>query len=186
MAEPGRACHHLAMTSVQLPVKIIVVLTLVLCGACGGTDTQDQSGTEPSSGPATSTATLIDYTKDDDRGAVLRKAADVRRLHDAPADFTHFMAGVVDTKVNSVEPDPDCPFAVTVRKLDTAGFAYGGFISCGGNAEMWAKRDGVWREIWAGQTAPNCKPLEEYSVPKAIAGNTCYDEAAEKDIDYAG
>ena len=37
------------------------------------------------------------------------KAADVRRLHDAPDDFKHFMAGVIDTKVHSFEPDPTAP-----------------------------------------------------------------------------
>jgi hypothetical protein len=166
-------------------VTFVVAAILLLSGACSGSETKD-AGTKPSSSPATPTATLIDYTKDDDRGAVLRKAADVSRLHDAPDDFTHFMAGVVDTKVHSSEPDPSCPFFVAVRKLDTSGFAIGGYLSCGGNAEMWARVDGVWREIYAGQDYPDCKSMEKYSVPKTIALDKCFDDGFKKLRDYTG
>jgi hypothetical protein len=173
------------MTSHRLPVQVVVLAILLLSGACG--DSKDASETEPSPREATAAAQLIDYTKDDDRGAVLRKASDVQRLHDAPDDFKHFMAGVVDAKVTSFEPDPDCPFFVSVRKLDTSGFAYGGYISCGGNAEIWAKVDGVWREIWAGQDYPDCKTMNQYSVPKALViDGKCYDDATEKVKDYTG
>jgi hypothetical protein len=175
------------MTSHRLPVHVGVLAILLLCGACGGSEPEDASAPEPSASSAAPAAELIDYTQEDDQGVVLRKAADVLRLHDAPEDFKQFMAGVVDSKLHGlVEPDPDCPFSVTVRKLDTAGFALGAFLSCGGNAEMWAKHDGVWQEIWAGQTAPDCKAMEKYSVPTSIAGKTCFDEPNERDIDYTG
>ena len=173
------------MTLHRLPFVIVAVATLLLSGACGSTDSTND-GAKASGSPEPPPATIIDYTKVDDRGAVLRKAEDVSRLRGAPDDFKHFMAGVVDTKVNSFEPDPDCPFFVTVRKLDAAGFAEGGYISCGGNAELWAKKDGVWREIYAGQEAPDCPTLKEYSVPPAIAGDQCFDEDSKKNLEYTG
>lgn len=175
------------MTPDRLPLTAIVVATLLLCGACSGNEPKDASASEPSASSAAPAATLIDYTKDDDRGAVLRKAEDVNRLHDAPDDFKHFMAGVVDAKVTGSEPDPDCPFFVSVRKLDTSGFAEGAYISCGGNAEIWAEVDGVWREIWAGQDYPDCKTMNRYSVPKTlVVEGKCYDEATQKVIAYSG
>lgn len=174
------------MTPHRLPVTFVVAAFLLLSGACSGSTTKDEGGTKPSSSAATPATKLIDYTKDDDRGAVLRKAADVQRLHGAPDDFKHFMAGVIDTKVHSFEPDPDCPFFVSVRKLDTSGFADGGYISCGGNAEMWARVDGVWREIYAGQDYPDCKTMEKYSVPKTIALDKCFDDGSKKLRDYTG
>lgn len=177
-------CHHLDMTPHRLPLTVIAIAALLLVGACGGDDSST-SATEPATSSADPAAKLIDYTKDDDRGAVLRKAADVRRLHDAPDDFKHFMAGVVDTKVHSFEPDPGCPFFVSVRKLETTGFAEGAYISCGGNAQIWAKVDGVWQEIWAGQDYPACKTMTKYSVPKALViEGKCYDEATKKVIAY--
>ena len=180
-------CHDLVMTSHRLPVHVVVLAILLFCGACGGGEPEDTSAPEPSASSAAPAANLIDYTKDDDRGVALRKPADVQRLHDAPDDFKQFMAGVVDGQLKGLdEPDPDCPFSVTVRKLDTAGFAEGAFLSCGGAAAMWAKPDGVWQEIWAGQTAPDCKAMKKYSVPTSIAGKTCFDEPNERDIAYTG
>lgn len=173
------------MTFRPLPLSIVVSAILLLSSACGDTTTDTTDG-EASPSQTSAAAEVVDYTQDDDRGAVLRKAADVERLHDAPDDFKQFMAGVVDAMVNSAEPDPDCPFSVNVRTYHPDGFAEGGFISCGGNAEIWAKRDGVWREIWAGQTAPDCKAMKEYSVPTSIAGTTCFDEPNERDVDYSG
>lgn len=184
MAHARCGCHDLVMTPRRLPLLLVVLATLLLSSSCGGGDAKEPSGTEAPASPAA--ARLIDYTQDDDRGAVLRKATDVKKLHDAPDDFKHFMAGVVDTKVHSFEPDPDCPFFVAVRKLDPSGFAVGGYLSCGGNAEMWAKADGVWREIYAGQDYPDCKTMEKYSVPKTIALDKCFDDGFKKLRDYAG
>lgn len=186
MAEGVADCHHLVMTSHRLPLNVVVLAVLLVCAACGGGDGKDTSEPEPSPSQTSAAPALIDYTKDDDRGAVLRKAADVERLHDAPDDFKHFMAGVVDTQVNSSEPDPECPFFVSVRKLDTSGFAEGAYISCGGNAEIWAKVGGVWQEIWAGQDYPDCTTMTEFSVPKSLViDGKCFDDATKKVIPYS-
>jgi hypothetical protein len=45
----------------------------------------------------------------------------------------------------------------------------------------------VWREIWAGQDYPDCKTMNQNSVPKALViDGKCYDDATEKVQDYTG
>jgi hypothetical protein len=71
-----------------------------------------------------------------------------------------------------------------VSQLDTSGYASGGITECGGAAFMWAKRDGVWQQIWGGQDIPACEDMKKYSVPKAIAGDRCWD--GKDAVEYTG
>lgn len=173
----------LAMKSNRLLAAALMVAALLLSGACGSDDKAD-GGTKPSSSPTTPATKLIDYEKDNNGGVEIQKAADVSKLVGAPDDFKQFIAGVIDQAVQSGGHDKTCPVTVGVSKLDTSGFATGGITDCGGAAFIWAKRDGVWQQIWGGQTTPGCDDMKKYSVPKAIAGDKCWD--GKNEVAYNG
>ena len=83
-------------------------------------------------------------------------------------------------------PAEDCQFTVGVTRIYTSGFAAGSQHSCGGAAFIWAKRDGVWQEVWSGQEAPDCDTMEKYSVPETIVGGKCFDAEKQGHNDYTG
>ena len=114
----------------------------------------------------------------------IRKAAEVVKLKDAPEDFKSFIAGIIDHASNSAEPSEECPATVTVSRIDPAGFASGGFNVCDGYALIWAKVDGVWRQIDAGQMYPACDTMRKYSVPRTIVGDQCAQDSG--NVEYTG
>lgn len=170
-----------------LPAAALLAAALLLLTACSSDD-DGSSAADPSSSPSSSDTTpatqLIDYEKDDAGGVTLRKPADVAGLTGAPDDFRQYMAGFVNATVTGIQEDPECPVVVQVSQLDTSGYAAGFTGACGGAAYMWAKRDGIWQQIWVGQEIPKCSDMTKYSVPKAIAGDRCQD--GKKDIAYSG
>jgi hypothetical protein len=174
------AATMLAMKSNRLLAAAAMAAALLLSDACGA-DEDGNGGTKPSSSPTTK---LIDYEKGNSNGGVeLKKAADVSKLEGAPDDFKRFIAGVTDQATQGVT-DNECPIIVGVSKIDTSGYASGSIRECGGAAFIWAKRDGVWQQIWGGQTTPGCNDMRKYSVPKAIAGEKCWD--GKDEVDYTG
>jgi hypothetical protein len=170
------------MTPTQLPVAAALAAALMICGACGSAD-DAKAGPSPSA-QATPKTKLIEFDQDDAAGLTIAKPADVSKLEGAPDDFKQFIAGIIDGL--KTPPDEDCQFTVGVARLDTSGFAAGNQHSCGGAAFIWAKRDGVWQEIWSGQEAPDCVTMEKYSVPKTIVGGQCFDAEKEGHADYSG
>lgn len=167
---------------------------LLLTAGCGGSD--DDKGSDeptrtasPTTAPTTSTtttptpeptqatttapaSTLINYGDD---GITVAKAADVAKLTGAPEDFTSFI--VADLQRQQDVKDEVCTEKpqIQVSRIDTRGWAAGGsFIpQCGGNATLWAKVSGGWREVWGGQTLPECKVLEKFTFPAGVAGGEC-------------
>jgi hypothetical protein len=156
------------------------LIVLLFAGACGSNDAKDDDAPSPS--PSNTPSELIEYDRDEATGTSIAKAADVAKLEGAPADFKQFIAGIVDA--SKVPADDDCQFTVAVAKVDTSGYAAGSMHSCGGAVYIWAKQDGVWQEIWSGQELPDCADMEKYSVPKAIAGDSCYEN--NQKVEYAG
>jgi hypothetical protein len=164
----------------RLPAAAALAAALLLSGACSADD--DPADAESSPPSAKPEAEVIEYDQEGAPGIVVAKAADVAKLEGAPDDFKQFIAGIIDS--NRSLPDDDCKFTVGVAKIDTSGFAAGSLHSCGGAAYIWAKRDGVWQEVWAGQELPQCDEMTKYSIPKSIAGDTCYE--GQKEVDYTG
>ena len=164
----------------RLPAAAVLAAALLLSGACSADDDPGEAESSPTS--ATPEAEVIEYDQEEAPGVVIAKAADVAKLEGAPDDFKQFVAGIIDS--NRTLPDDDCEFTVGVAKIDTSGFAAGSLHSCGGAAYIWAKRDGVWQEVWAGQELPQCEEMTKYSIPKSIAGDTCYE--GQKEVDYTG
>ena len=167
----------------RLPAAVWLTVAVLFSGACGA---DDERGADPSPPtPAEPKAELIEYDRDEAVGVTIAKPADVAKLRGAPDSFKQFVAGIVDASKSL--PDDDCQFTVGVAKVDTSGFAAGSMHSCGGAVYIWAERDGVWQEIWAGQELPLCDDLKKYSVPKAIGGDKCYDDKNMKDaVAYTG
>jgi hypothetical protein len=171
------------MMSTRIPAALLLTVATFLTGACGAQD--DTSGTASAPSASEPEAELIEYTDNPSEsvGVTVSKAGDVTQLEGAPDDFKQFIAGAV-TGATAMFEDKDCPFSVGVDRIDTSGFALGSMASCGGAAFIWAKRDGVWQQIWGGQDIPACEDLSKYSVPKSFWNDSCWD--GEKDVEYTG
>jgi hypothetical protein len=165
------------MNSKRLPATVVLAIALLLSGGCGAADDRDGDMSSPPT--ATAKAELIEYDQQED-GVLITKATDVAELKGAPDDFKQFIAGIIDAL--KTPPDHDCQVTVRVSKVDTSGYAKGSILSCGGAVYIWSKRDGAWQEIWSGQELPNCADMRKYSVPKPIAGDSCYE--GQKKVDY--
>ena len=176
----------MAMTPIRLPAAAVLAAALLLSSACGAQD--DSGGTASSPEPTEPQSELIEYTEkpEESVGVAITKVADVDKLKGAPDDFKQFIAGIIAAQVGMGTQDEDCPFTVGVDKIDTSGFAVGSMTSCGGAAFIWAKRDGLWQQIWGGQDIPACSDLTKFSVPTAIIGDKCYDERNNKVVEYTG
>ena len=172
------------MKSYRLPAATVLVAALLLSGACGANDDGDGAATStPSAQPKSE---VIEYTDNPDAGVgvEIKKVADVNQLKGAPEDFKQFIAGIIASQEGMGFPDKECPFSVGVDVIDPSGFARGSMFSCGGAAFIWAKRDGLWQQIWGGQDHPECEELTKFSVPKSMGFDQCWDG---KDvIDYKG
>lgn len=170
------------MKSNRLPAAAVLAAALLLSAACGADDDKGEATSSPTPEPQ---AELIEFDHDDAAGVVIARPADVAKLKGAPEDFKQFVAGIVDA--SKTLPEDECQFKVAIAKVDTSGFAAGSMHSCGGAAYIWAERDGVWQEIWAGQELPLCDDLKKYSVPKAIGGDKCYgDKSMKEAVEYTG
>ena len=168
------------MQSIRLPAAAVLAAALLFSGACGAED--DTGGAASSPKPTTPKSELIEYKQEDGGGVTIAKPADVAKLEGAPDGFKQYVAGVIDSDLTL--PEEGCEFTVHVASIETSGFATGSLHSCGGAAYIWAERDGVWQKIWAGQDLPDCETMKKYSVPKSIAGNTCWE--GDQEADYTG
>ena len=172
---------------------LLATAMLVLTAGCGGgSDDPDGAGGDPTTtapptpttattstatpSPAptksTSASTLIDYGDDE---VTVATAGDIAKLTGAPEDFKAFI--VADLQRQQDSESGVCVQApeIHVARIDTRGWAAGtNFIpKCGGDAALWAKIAGGWRQVWGGQTLPDCAVLEKYQFPASIAGTQC-------------
>lgn len=150
---------------------VAIALVLITAG-CGGSDGPGGTAGDPTKSATPTATTLIDYGDD---GVIVARAADVAKLTGAPEDFTSFIVAdlqrLQDSKDDVCTEKPE----IRVAKVDTRGWAAGGsFIpQCGGDAALWARVGGGWREVWTGQTLPDCSVLEKYRFPAPVAGQEC-------------
>jgi hypothetical protein len=154
----------------QLPAAAIVVAALLFIGACGAKDDAPKATT--SSPSATAPAKIIDYG---DEGVNLRTPEDVDKLEGAPEDFKQFASGAASQVMTDKSATDKCGPYISVSRVDPAGFASGSVFDCGGAELIWAKVDGIWRQIFGGQFVPPCDLVKKYSVPEAIVGGECDD-----------
>ena len=166
-----------------------------MASACSGL--QDSGGPTPTD-PAT--AKLLDFTTGSNNGIEIKSSSDVSKLAGVSDDFKNFIAGKIETLSAAEDVDDPCPsYMVIVKAFDPAGFAIGSELSpgCGGAAYMWARRAGVWEEIWGGQEMPSCSDMAKARVPKEIYAvfskgisggeqtGECYDGAF-RSVEYSG
>jgi hypothetical protein len=157
------------VTILRRPVVALMAAAVLLLSSCGSNEPDEDASPSPSE-PAQE---LIEYDQDEAVGVNLTQPSEVSKLVGAPADFKQFIAGIIEASAS--EATDDCKVQVGVAKIDTSGYAAGSIRSCGGAVYIWAKRDGVWQEIWGGQELPQCADMKKHSVPKAIAGDRCYE-----------
>ena len=108
--------------------------------------------------------------------------ADISALKNAPESFKKFIIASIGKDNNSAEAaqSNDCFSIYTVEKIYKQKYAAGG-VGAGGECEggaavLWGMVDGEWKDISGTQNVSYpCVELEQYKVPSAIAGTTCYD-----------
>jgi len=176
---------------------LLAIAMLMLTAGCGGSDDPDGKGADPTTTPAptettqttatttaptttpapaptksTSNSTLIDYGDDE---VIVATPADVAKLTGAPADFKAFIAADLQRQQDSETGVCVRTPEIHVARIDTRGWAAGtNFIpKCGGDAALWAKVAGGWRQVWGQQTLPDCAVLEKYRFPASVAGTQC-------------
>ena len=148
------------------PFLAAVCLALAAAGCSQGSEPSLESVDS-----ATSSQDVVDYGKEP---IVLRAASDVRKLTGAPDGFKQFIAGVTDATTSGIDPEGECPPQVEVSVIVPKGFAAGAIRACNGAAHIWAKKNGVWQQIWAGQSDPDCAAMKSNDVPEVIAGEQCW------------
>ena len=156
----------------QLPAAALLAAALLLASACGSNDDTSKDAAPSPATETTAATQLIDYG---DEGVPIKTLDDVAKLHDAPDDFKQFIAGVASQVLTPKSATDKCGPYIIVTKFDPAGFAQGGSFDCGGGVLIWAKADGIWREVFGGQYVPPCELTEKYSVPEEIIGGKCDD-----------
>ncbi len=164
----------------QLPPAALLAAALLFTGACGAKDDATKDESPSPSAATTAAAKIIKYPD----GIALATPEDVNKLEGAPEDFKQFISGAASQVMTDTSATDKCGPYISVSQVDPAGFASGGIFDCGGAALMWARVDGIWRQIFGGQISPPCDDMKKYSVPKAIAGDKCYD--GDNEVDYAG
>lgn len=150
--------------------------TLAILAGCGtsGVDQADPRPTAP-----------VTFGKE---GIAVKRPADVLKLEGTPDDFQQFIAGRLDEAVSTRDPEfPECVPTVSVYVYDPKGFASGSRTDCGGYAIIWAKKGGVWREVWGGQDLAACSELKAKHVPPSVVHDQkCYDKGAPQATRYEG
>jgi hypothetical protein len=166
------------MITVMRPMGTLIgAATLVILAGCATTER-----TMPEPSPAAKPITF------GANGVAVKKPVDVRKLAGAPEDFQQFIAGRLDEAVSTRDPEfPECVPTVNVNVYDPTGFASGSRTDCGGYAIIWAKKGGVWQEVWGGQDLAACSELKALHVPPSVVPDQkCYAKGAQKAERYTG
>ncbi|AXT85698.1 hypothetical protein C6I20_11195 [Aeromicrobium sp. A1-2] len=169
-----------------LPAAIAILLLAAGCGSGSpgpsAGPTSSPSGSVPSTPVATSAPAptgstaaapgVVDYGDDE---VTVSKPSDAGQLTGAPDDFAAFIRAELARQQASKDDVCTEKAEIHVARVDPRGWASGGLFipQCGGNAALWAKVGGAWKEVWAGQTLPDCSILKKYRFPVAIAQGTC-------------
>lgn len=157
-------------------VTAVLMTSLALVAGCGSPEV-DRADPLPT--------TPVRYA---DNGVAIKKPDDVRKLTDAPEDFRQFIAGRLDEARSTRDPEfPECVPTIGVDVYDPTGFASGSRTDCGGYAIIWAKKGGVWQEVWGGQDLADCSDLKSKGVPASVAfDQKCFDKKMQKARAYRG
>ena len=155
----------------QLPAAALLAAALLFASACGAKDEAPKDTSPSPSATTPATAKIIEYPD----GVALKTPEDVNKLEGAPEDFKQFISGAASQVMTADSATDKCGPYISVSQVDPAGFASGSIFDCGGAELIWAKVDGVWRQIFGGQSVPPCDLTEKYSVPEAIVGGKCED-----------
>ena len=178
-------------------MALVAAAALVTVGVPAGlmlsTSASDRTGTvastpttsspDPTPDPAPAPPKLISYDGDGSHPAVVRTTADANHLAGAPSSFKQFIGRTAE-RLTGNTTCKDGNVGVTVRTLRTDGYAVGAVNECGGHAALWAIAHGHWKEIDATQDLWDCAVLAKYRVPSDIAGDSCYDGAAQAQHPY--
>jgi hypothetical protein len=154
-----------------LPAAVLLAAALLFTGACGAKDGAPKDTSSSPSATTPAAAKIIEYPD----GVALRTPEDVNKLEGAPEDFKQFISGAASQVMTDKSATDKCGPYISVDQVDPAGFASGSVFDCGGANLIWAKVDGVWRQIFGGQYVPPCDLVKKYSVPEAIVGGPCDD-----------
>lgn len=109
------------------------------------------------------------------KGAPLYVSGDAARLTGAPKDFQEFMAARVRSAIEFDDGQCSEPPVYSVKAVADSGHASGSLSQCGLRQIIWARSGGKWKQIWSGDTEPDCATLKKYTVPSGIAGKSCRD-----------
>lgn len=106
-------------------------------------------------------------------GITVKTAADTAKLTGTSDSFKTFIAGEARRAVADGASCPGAAHEITVQKYSTAGYAIGGFNSCGGYAALWARtmsQNNAWGEGQATQDMWDCDALAYLQVPGSFSG----------------
>lgn len=122
-------------------------------------------------------------------GVLIRSAADLAKLHDAPAGFKGFIleaAKRIQTTNQQTCPAiaESEPGGVIVDMIRTDGFASGAALDCSGYETLWAQVDGRWREVGGSQYGWNCSMLRQFRIPDALTNGTCWPDNGDEPVAY--
>jgi len=131
----------------------------------------------------------IDYTTiknpDNTKGLILKSAADIQARTDLSDSLKVFLVTTLDEYTDKIKNAEGCKDSGNVevsfglnrvykQKYVTGGLGGSSDCGAGGAAYLWADVDGGWRQVSGTQNVGfSCGDLEKYSIPSAIAGDTC-------------
>jgi hypothetical protein len=188
-----RSWRLIDMTSSRLhattPARLLLcAATVLVLGACSEdgadrtSDTPSASSPDPTQDPTSAPPQLVPYASGESVGAEVRTTADANNLTGAPDSFKTFIGRTAEQLTTGAACEGDV--GVTVKTLRTDGYAVGAVNECDDYIALWAVVDGAWKEIDATLDLWDCAVLTEHRVPSDIAGDTCYDRAAQAQHTY--
>ena len=193
VARRARAFRRKRTGITALAAAAALVVVGVPAGLMLSTNDSDRTGTpastpttsspDPTQDPALAPPKLISYEGDGSDRAEVRTIADANNLAGAPDSFKRFVGRTAERLTRGATCEGG-DVGVTVQRLRTDGYAVGAVNECDGYIALWAVVDGDWKEIDATLDLWDCAVLAKHRVPSDIAGDTCYDDAAQAQHPY--
>lgn len=164
LGDRRRSRRRTALTTACAAVVAAAVVPVVVLNRDGGTH-----GPGPAHHVRVPAPKVITYPGS---GISVKTAADAAKLTGTSPAFKAFIAGEARRAVADGAACPGAAHEITVQKYSTAGYAIGGFNSCGGYAALWANSgaDGAWGEGQATQDMWDCDALAYLNVPTSFTG----------------
>ncbi len=164
LGDRRRSRRRTALTTACAAVVAAAVVPVVVLNHGGGTH-----GPGPAHHVRVPAPKVITYPGS---GISVKTAADTAKLTGTSPAFKAFIAGEARRAVADGAACPGAAHEITVQKYSTAGYAIGGFNSCGGYAALWAVSAdyGTWGEGQATQDMWDCDALAYLNVPTSFTG----------------